>query len=79
MALANPNRRLRVPGADGAAASVFLYCQVGRFGFASDSPYREYRTRVSTRPWGTRAASLAKAPGAAVADVAPMFDARLWV
>ena len=38
MALANPNRRLRVPGADNTAARVFLCCQVGRFGFAFDSP-----------------------------------------
>ena len=39
-ALANPNRRLRVPGLEGAAVGVCLCCQVGRFGFAPDSPQR---------------------------------------
>jgi len=37
---AHPNRRLRVPSPKEAAARVFLCCQVGRFGFALDSPHR---------------------------------------
>ena len=37
-ALACPNRRLRVPAPKNAAARAFLCCQVGRFGFALDSP-----------------------------------------
>jgi hypothetical protein len=37
-ALAHPNRRRRVSGLDDAAVGVCLCCQVGRFGFASDSP-----------------------------------------
>ena len=36
--IAYPNRRLRVPGLEDAAARVCLCCQVGRFGFAADSP-----------------------------------------
>ncbi len=39
-ALVYPNRRLRVLGPRYAAARVFLRCQVGRFGFAFDSPQR---------------------------------------
>jgi hypothetical protein len=38
----NPNRRRRVPGRLRAAGRVYLCCQVWRFGFASDSPHREY-------------------------------------
>jgi len=49
MAPANPNRRLRVPGADDAAARVFLCCQVGRFGFAPDSPQWDQWRRLPTR------------------------------
>ncbi len=41
-ALAYPNRRLRVAGLEVAAARVFLCCQVGRFGFAPDSPQRSF-------------------------------------
>ena len=37
---AHPHRRLRVPRLKEAAAHVFLCCQVGRFGFALDSPQR---------------------------------------
>ncbi len=42
-ALVYPNRRLRVAGLEVAAARVFLWCQVGRFGFAPDSPQRRLR------------------------------------
>ncbi len=42
-ALVYPNRRLRVAGLEVAAARVFLCCQVGRFGFAPDSPQRRLR------------------------------------
>jgi hypothetical protein len=37
-ALADPNRRMRVAGWDGDAGRVCLCSQVGRFGFAFDSP-----------------------------------------
>ena len=36
-ALAEPNRRLRVPDPEDAAVGVCLCCRVGRFGFAPDS------------------------------------------
>jgi hypothetical protein len=39
-ALVDLNRRLRVPGLEDAAVGVCLCCQVGRFGFAFDSPQR---------------------------------------
>ncbi len=42
-ALVYPHRRLRVPGLEVAAARVFLCGQVGRFGFAPDSPQRRLR------------------------------------
>ena len=38
--LTNPNRRPRVPGFEEAAVGARLRCQVGRFGFALDSPQR---------------------------------------
>ena len=37
-ALVDPNRRPRVPGLEDAGFGVCLCCQVGRFGFARDSP-----------------------------------------
>ena len=40
-----PKRRRRVVGLEDAPASVRLCCQVGRFGFALDSPQRRLRPR----------------------------------
>ena len=48
-ALANPNRRLRVPGLEDAAVGVCLCCQVGRFGFALDSPQQDQWRRTLPR------------------------------
>ena len=42
-ALAYANRRLGIRGPKDAAARGFLCCQVGRFGFAFDSPRRRAR------------------------------------
>ena len=42
-ALAHPNRRLRVRGREVGADRVRLRCQIGRFGFARDSPTSEPR------------------------------------
>jgi len=47
--LANPNRRLRVSGMEDAAAGLCLCCQVGRFGFAPDSPQRRLSLGLGRR------------------------------
>jgi hypothetical protein len=51
-ALVDPNRRPRVPGLEGAAVAVCLWCQVGRFGLALDSPSEGRRsTDLPAPPW----------------------------
>jgi hypothetical protein len=57
----NSNRRLRVSGLDEAAVGVCLCCQVGRFGFASDSPQRRTAlNRFNSVPMGAGWCAIAR-------------------
>jgi hypothetical protein len=59
--LADPNRRLWVPGLEDASARVFLCCRVGRFGFAFDSPQRRAAlNRFTSAPMGAGRCTIAR-------------------